>query len=577
MFKFMRDYVKPYWKWILLSLIVIVLQVFCQINLIQETKNLMDLGIKHGNYNAIIQIGIYMVVLTIGYGITMVITSYLSSYITASVTCEVREGLFEKIVSLAPYDFNKFGASSLMTRATADTTTIQTFMLNFLNVAITVPIVMIEVVLATAEINIILCCILLFAFTLTFFFVNDKSRQSIPLLNRLQSKLDYLNLKFKENIIGVRSVRAFGRQNKENSQFDDMNEEFGNESINAELKLYYLTPLALVIMNLAVLLAYFIGSMQLKTKLVEISDLILFFQYVTYFITCLHILPFIIQTLPKTIVAARRLEEVLYLDESIINKPADEIYKENKNAPLVEYKEVIFGYTGAKSVITELSFKAGKGTTTAFIGPTGSGKSTILYLLNRLYDPTFGEILYKGINIKQMDLKELRNKIAYTSQKTLNLNDTVYANIAMNNPDLSRAKAMEVCELSRFSEVFDFLPDGLDSVIAQGGMNISGGQKQRLSIARTLAKDAEIYVFDDCFSALDSKTEYKVRKNIKEYLHDKTIFMIAQKISTIRDADNIIVLDKGHIVNQGTHDYLMKNCNLYQEIYTTQTLLKEEE
>ncbi len=356
-----------------------------------------------------------------------------------------------------------------------------------------------------------------------------------------------------------------------------MNDEFNEESINAELKLYYLTPVALIIMNLAVLLIYYIGSIQLKSKIVSISDLILFFQYVAYFITCLGILPFIVDTLPKTIVATERIEEVLYMDETIINYPADEIIVDDEDAPLIEYKEVIFGYSGAKSVITDISFKVKKGTTTAFIGPTGCGKSTLMYLLNRLYDPTFGEILYEGVDTKQLDIKDLRDKIAYTNQKTLVLNDTVYANIAMNNPNLSKEKAMEVCQLSRFSEVFDFLPNGLDSVMAQGGMNVSGGQKQRLSIARTLAKDAEIYVFDDCFSALDSKTEFAVRQNIKEYLKGKTVIMIAQKISTIMDADNIVVLDKGHLAGQGTHEYLLKTCPLYQEIYATQAYLKEDE
>lgn len=346
--------------------------------------------------------------------------------------------------------------------------------------------------------------------------------------------------------------------------------------MDAELKLYYLTPVALIMMNLAVLLIYYLGSIQLKTKIVTISDLILFFQYVTYFITCLGILPFIVDTLPKTIVATDRLEEVLYTDETIINDPADDRNTENNDVPLIEFKDVIFGYSGAKSVITEISFKAERGTTTAFIGPTGSGKSTLTYLLTRLYDPTFGEILYNGINTKEMDIKDLRDKISYANQKTLVLNKTVYANIAMNNPNLSKEKALEVCELTRFSEVFKFLPDGLDSMMAQGGMNVSGGQKQRLSLARTLAKDAEVYVFDDCFSALDSKTEFAVRQNIKEYLKDKTVIMIAQKISTIKDADNIIVLDNGHVAGQGKHEDLLENCELYQEIYATQNYLKDE-
>ena len=577
MLKFMKDYVKPYWKYILITLAVTILQVYFQLNIMKMTKVIIDNGIRNSDIGFIYNAGILMIVLTVLYGITMIASSYLSSYISASVTCDVREGLFNKIVSFSLYDFNKFGGSSLMTRATADTTRIQIFMINFLRNAILVPVVIIALVIATAQINVTLCGILVVSFVLTLIFMFIKSRQSIPLFNEVQSKLDYLNLKFKEKIEGVRSIRAFGKQEYEINTFKELNNEFNEEALNADLKLYYLTPLALIIMNLAVLLIYFVGSMQLIAKIVSISDLILFFQYVTYFISCLAILPFIVTTLPKTIVATDRLEAVLYLDDNVRNNPSEHDFIDDGDVPLIEYKNVIFGYTGAKDVIADINFKAYEGTTTAFIGATGSGKSTVMYLLNRLYDPTFGEILYNGVNIKQMDIVELREKIAYTNQKTLVLNDTVYANIAMNNPDLSREKAQEICDLSRFSEVFEFLPDGLDSVMAKGGMNVSGGQKQRLSIGRTLAKDAEIYVFDDCFSALDSKTEFAVRQNVKEYLEGKTIFMIAQKISTIRDADNIIVLDKGNIVAQGKHEELLESCELYQEIYATQSYLKEDE
>lgn len=577
MFKFIRDYVRPYWKYILATVAVTILQVYFQVNIMKMTKVIIDKGISNSDVNFIYNVGITMIILTVAYGITMMFTSYLSSYVSASVTCDVREGLFKKIVNFSPFDFNKFGGSSLMTRATADTTRIQIFMINFLRNAILVPVVIIALIIATAQINATLCSILVVSFVLTLLFMVLKSRQSLPLFTEVQYKLDYLNLKFKEKIEGVRSIRAFGKQDYEIGVFKNLNDEFNEESLNAELKLYYLTPLALIIMNLAVLVIYFVGSIQLKQKIVNISDLILFFQYITYFITCLGILPFIVTTLPKTIVATDRLESVLYYEDSIKNTPQVDVYVEDEDVPLVEYKNVIFGYTGAKEVIADISFKAYEGTTTAFIGSTGSGKSTIMYLLNRLYDSTFGEIIYGGVDIKQMDIRNLRDKISYANQKTLVLNDTVYANLAMGNENLSPEKAMEVCELSRFSEVFEFLPDGLDSVMAKGGMNVSGGQKQRLSIARTLAKDAEIYVFDDCFSALDSKTEFAVRQNVKKYLKGKTIFMIAQKISTIMDADNIIVLDKGHIVAQGKHEELLESCELYQEIYATQSYAKEDD
>ena len=577
MFKFLKDYVKPYWKYLILVTLLALVDVYIQIDIMEETKTIIDVGIKSNNMKVIDSSGLYMITLTILYGIFQVASSYFTAYISASVTCDVREGLFDKILSFSSYDFNKFGNSSLMTRATADTTRIQIFMINFLRNALFIPIVIIGVIIATAKIDLTLCSILVIAFSLTILFMYIKSNESLPLFNEMQLKLDVLNQKLKEKIEGARAIRAFSKEDYEIEKFNELNEEYNEGSIEAELKLYYLTPLALIIMNLAVLLIYFLGSVQLKEKIVSISDLILFFQYVTYFISCLSILPFIIDTLPKTIVATDRIEEILYMEESVTNCPTDDIVKEEDDAPFIRYKEVIFGYAGAKSVITDIDFTAEKGTTTALIGPTGCGKSTTMYLLNRLYDPTFGEILYNGINIKQINMKDLRDDIAIASQSTNVLNDTVYANIAMGDSGISREKAMEACELSRFSEVFEFLPDGLDSVMAQGGMNVSGGQKQRLSIARALAKDAEIYVFDDCFSALDPKTEYAVRQNIKEHLKGKTVFMIAQKISTIMDADNIIVLENGHMVDQGTHEYLLENCGLYQEIHATQSYLKEDD
>lgn len=575
--KFLKDYVKPYSKQIAIVVIFVIIQVFFQLKILEMTKVIINKGIQNANMDFIIHSGIIMIVLTIFYGLSMVVSSYLSSYISASVTCDVREDLYRKITSFSPLDFKKFGSSTLMTRATADTTRIQIFMINFLRNALLIPIVIIALIIATATINIVLCSVLVVAFAVTMLFMVLKSRQSLELFTKVQEKLDVLNSLLKEKIEGVRSIRAFGKQKFEEKKFAKLNEEYNEKSLTAAYKLYYLTPFALIIMNLSVLVIYYLGAVELEARMINIADLILFSQYVTYFISCLAIVPFIVTTLPKTLVSTERLEEVIYFNETVKNTPSEELVKESSTSNLIEFKNVIFGYDGAKDVIADINLTAKAGTTTAFIGPTGSGKSTITFLLDRLYDPTFGEILYNGVNIKDMDIHELRDKISYCSQKTMVLNDTVYNNIAMNNKELSKEDAMKFSDLTLFSEVFDKLPNGLDSIMAQGGMNVSGGQKQRLSLARTIAKDAEIYVFDDCFSALDAKTEKIVRSNIKEYLKGKTVFMVAQKINTILDADNIIVLDKGRIVQQGTHDELLESCTLYQEMYATQSYLTKGE
>lgn len=574
--RFLIDYVKPYYKKILLVLIFVIVQVYFQVRILSMTKTIINNGIYHSDLEFIINAGITMIILTLFYGLSMIITSYLSSYLSASVTCDVREDLFKKITTLSPLDFKHFGSSTLLTRATADTTRIQIFMINFLRNAMLIPIVVIALIIAAAQISLELCGVLVFAFVVTILFLVLKSRQSLELFASVQEKLDKLNLLLKEKIEGVRSIRAFGKQDYEIEKFKKLNEDYTEESLNAAYKLYYLTPAGLIIMNLSVLVIYFIGSIELQARMISIADLILFCQYVTYFISCLAIVPFIVTTLPKTLVSTARLEEVLYYDETVVNNPADEVTQE-ENDNLVEFKNVIFGYDGAKDVIADINLAIKPGTTTAFIGPTGSGKSTITFLINRFYDPTFGEILYKGRNIKELDVKNLRENISYCSQKTMILHDTVFNNITMGNENISREKAQECCDLTLFSEVFDKLNDGLDSLMAQGGMNVSGGQKQRLSLARTIAKDAEIYVFDDCFSALDAKTEFNVRKNINQYLKGKTVLMVAQKINTIKDADNIVVLNKGRIINQGSHEYLLENCELYQEMYETQSYVNKEE
>ena len=286
-------------------------------------------------------------------------------------------------------------------------------------------------------------------------------------------------------------------------------------------------------------------------------------------------IPFIVKIMPKAIVASNRIEEVFEYEPTLLNNPIKQEYKEDSFKG-VEFNNVIFGYSGAKDVIADINFKAPKGTTTALIGATGSGKSTVMYLLNRMYDPTFGEILIDGVNIKDIDLKELHSKISFGSQKSMVFNDTVIENIRMSDDSITREDIERACEITLFTDAFKSLPSGIDSIIEENGTNISGGQRQRLSLARTIAKDSDIYIFDDTFSALDMKTEKIVRENIKELLKDKTVFMVAQKISTIIDADNILVFDAGRIVCQGTHEELLEKCEIYKEIYESQAYMNKE-
>lgn len=539
------------------------------------SKVILDNGVKVNNFEVIYNSGILMLIYTLGSMIMVTLVSYITSYITGKVSFDLRSKMFRKVTDLSLYDFNKFESASLMNRATGDINVIQLFILNLLRSCLLIPFVIVGVIIETVLINRTLAAILIVFFIITILFMFIKGNKSIIFFNKLQVSVDRLNLLLREKVYGVRSIRAFGKEDYERNKFEKANDDSYELNIESSLKLYYVAPMAVLLMNVAVVIIYYVGGIQLQYNMVNVADLLLFFQYITYFLSSLALIPFIVKIMPKAIVASNRIEEVFEYEPTLLNNPIKQEYKEDSFKG-VEFNNVIFGYSGAKDVIADINFKAPKGTTTALIGATGSGKSTVMYLLNRMYDPTFGEILIDGVNIKDIDLKELHSKISFGSQKSMVFNDTVIENIRMSDDSITREDIERACEITLFTDAFKSLPSGIDSIIEENGTNISGGQRQRLSLARTIAKDSDIYIFDDTFSALDMKTEKIVRENIKELLRDKTVFMVAQKISTIIDADNILVFDAGRIVCQGTHEELLEKCEIYKEIYESQAYMNKE-
>lgn len=539
------------------------------------SKVILDNGVKVNNFEVIYNSGILMLIYTLESMIMVTLVSYITSYITGKVSFDLRSKMFRKVTDLSLYDFNKFESASLMNRATGDINVIQLFILNLLRSCLLIPFVIVGVIIETVLINRTLAAILIVFFIITILFMFIKGNKSIIFFNKLQVSVDRLNLLLREKVYGVRSIRAFGKEDYERNKFEKANDDSYELNIESSLKLYYVAPMAVLLMNVAVVIIYYVGGIQLQYNMVNVADLLLFFQYITYFLSSLALIPFIVKIMPKAIVASNRIEEVFEYEPILLNNPIKQEYKEDSFKG-VEFNNVIFGYSGAKDVIADINFKAPKGTTTALIGATGSGKSTVMYLLNRMYDPTFGEILIDGVNIKDIDLKELHSKISFGSQKSMVFNDTVIENIRMSDDSITREDIERACEITLFTDAFKSLPSGIDSIIEENGTNISGGQRQRLSLARTIAKDSDIYIFDDTFSALDMKTEKIVRENIKELLKDKTVFMVAQKISTIIDADNILVFDAGRIVCQGTHEELLEKCEIYKEIYESQAYMNKE-
>ena len=513
-----------------------------------------------------------MVIFTVIIGICNLLNAYFSSKATAGFTCSVRKACFSKANFLSPQDFAKFGESTLLNRTMADVANITVVTINALRLWMAIPILIVTELFIIALNNVYIFMVLAFFFIMTVTFLIVFMAKSRKNFEELQKKLDKINLNMRERIVGVRHIRAFGNEKLVYEKSVHGNEDVYDEAIAANRKINFLSPVAMVVMNWVVVLIYILGTQQIKEGMASISQLLLIFQYISSFILSLMTIPFLINVLPKGMVSARRVNELLNFEPT--KYESTENIKKDETVGKVEFRNVVFGYSGALDVIADISFTAQAGKTTAFVGTTGSGKTTVMNLMQGLYLPTFGDILIDDISIRNADENWLRSCFSYGTQRPMIFQDTVKNNISRT---VSDERIKQACDASCFSEILTQKNEGLEFQLAQGGMNLSGGQRQRLSLARTIAREAPIYIFDDTFSALDAQTEKKSRQAINDMLKGKTIIMVAQKINTIRDADNIIVLEKGRIAGQGKHDDLLKSCKVYQEIYQTQCYLDKKE
>ena len=568
-----RKYLGRYTPFVIATFITTCIIYFVQLCLLlPESKRIIDKGVNLQDTDIIWHSGIMMIVFTVIIGICNLMNAYFSSKATAGFTCSVRKACFTKANSLSPQDFAKFGESTLLNRTMADVANITVVTINALRLWMAIPILIVTELFIIALNNVYIFMVLAFFFVLTVTFLIVFMAKSRKNFEELQKKLDKINLNMRERIVGVRHIRAFGNEELVYEKSAKGNEDVYNEAIAANKKINFLSPVAMVVMNWVVVLIYILGTQQIKEGMASISQLLLIFQYISSFILSLMTVPFLINVLPKGMVSARRINELLNFIPTKYES-AENIKKE-ETVGKVEFRNVIFGYSGALDVIADISFTAQPGKTTAFIGTTGSGKTTVMNLMQGLYLPTFGDILIDDISIRNADEKWLRSCFSYGTQKPMIFQDTVKNNISRS---VSEERIKQACDASCFSEILAQKNEGLDFQLSQGGMNLSGGQRQRLSLARTVAREAQIYIFDDTFSALDAQTEKKSRQAINDMLKGKTIIMVAQKINTIRDADNIIVLEKGRIAGQGKHDDLLKTCKVYQEIYQTQCYLDKKE
>ncbi len=583
MFKLIKNFTKREWLLALMCLVLVVTQVWLELKMPDYMSEITKLVQTEGSQMKDILInGGYMLACALGSLIAAVITGYITSRISSNFSKTIRKKLFNKVEDLATQEVKQFSTSSLITRTTNDVTQIEMLIAMGLQLLIKAPITAVWAVTKIlnkswqwSAITAVAVAILMSTIAVLMVIV-------LPRFKKVQKLIDKLNGVTRENLTGIRVVRAFNAEQYQEEKFDKANNNLTNQQLFNQKVFAVMQPMMYIIMYMVTLSIYYVGAYLIKDagmadKIQLFGDMVVFSSYAMQVIMSFLMLAMIFMMLPRAQVSANRINEVL--DTEISIKDGKINTKTNNEVGTVEFKNVSFKYPDADEyLLKDISFKANKGDTVAFIGSTGSGKSTLINLIPRFYDATEGEVLVDGINVKDYTQEFLHNKIGYVPQKAVMFNGTVRSNISYGDngeqkpTDEQVKKAVEVAQGTEFVEKMD---GQYDAHIAQGGTNVSGGQKQRLSIARAIARNPEIYIFDDSFSALDYKTDSVLRKELKKYTSDATSLIVAQRIGTIMNADQIVVLDNGVIVGKGTHKELLKTCEVYKQIALSQ-LSKEE-
>ena len=475
------------------------------------------------------------------------------------------------------HEFDSVSTSSLITRTTNDTTQVQQVMILALNMMITAPFTLIAGIILALNQDVGLTWILVVVIPILVGTIVLLMSQAIPLFRIMQKKLDKLNLVLDEGLTGVRVVRAFDRKKYEEHRFDEANLDLTNVSIKVNRLVASLMPIMMLCLNFSSVAILWFGAIRINNGQMQVGALIAFLQYAMLILFALLMISMMFIMLPRAAASADRINEVLAIEPEI--KDTDRVKRADKQKGYVEFQNVTFSYPGAEEpAISNISFSAVPGEVTAIIGGTGSGKSTLVSLIPRFYDidnGTGGHLLVDGVDVREMSQEHLRSKIGFVPHKAVLFSGTVAENIRYGNEDATDEEVRHAADVAQATEFISEMQDGFDSVIAQGGTNVSGGQKQRLSIARALVRKPEIYVFDDSFSALDFKTDSRLRAALKQETRESTVLIVSQRVSTIMDADQIIVLDEGRIAGIGTHRDLMRSSEVYREIVSSQLSSEE--
>lgn len=583
MIKVFKQFNKKDWALVFVVAILIVFQVWLDLKLPDYMSEITRILQSEGYIiKDILVQGGYMLLCAFGSLGSAVIVGYITSFISADFSMNLRRRIFKKVEDFSMREIKKFETSSLITRTTNDVTQLEMLVAMGMQLIIKAPVMCIWAITKIINKNIEWSLLVLAGVAILLVTIGILLKIVYPRFEKVQKLIDGVNGVTRESVTGIRVVRAFNAEEYQENRFDKVNNDLTNMQLFNQKCFAILDPVMNIVMHFLTLGIYFIGAYLIDAahmvdKITLFSNMVVFSSYGMQVIMSFLMLAMIFMILPRASVSAKRINEVL--DEELSLKDGTLDGNEALEVGTVEFKNVSFKYPDASEyVIKDISFKVNKGETVAFIGSTGSGKSTLINLIPRFYDATEGEVLIDGINIRDYKLKELHNKIGYVPQKAVMFMGSVKSNVgygSVNGTKPTLGKIKEATDVAQASSFIKEMDGEYEAHIAQGGTNVSGGQKQRLSIARAIARDPEIYIFDDSFSALDFKTDATLRRALKEYTKDATSIIVAQRVGTIINADKIVVLNEGECVGIGTHKELLKSCKVYQEIALSQ-LSKEE-
>ncbi len=573
--RLLAKYIKKYKKYIFINLFSVLGFILIEIGIPTVLATGINKNFMNNDPNYIIKMAIVMLIISIVGLLALILLAYSTNKISTSLVMDLRNDLFENIQNFSEDEYSKFGISRLITNTGSDAYTIMQFLIMILRTGLMAPIMLISSLVLIFIKSKSLAMITLGAIPLMLIVIVFINKRTKPLSKRQQVGLDNINLQIRESLTGLRIIRGFNNEEFKSSQFDEVSFRYADISKRLFQTTALISPAFTAIFGLVQVSVIYFGVHQVNSGVLEYGTLVAFIEYVFHALMSFLMLATVLMMYPRASVAIQRIKEVMDEKPSIENKI--DANSDNKIKGNIEFKNVSFAYSDSseKSVLRDVDLDIKSGETVAFIGSTGSGKSTLIKLLPRLIDVTNGEILIDGVNIKDYDLDYLRKNIGYVPQKSTLFNGSIKYNLLFGNNNATEEELNRAIDIAQAKEFIDGHQDGYERILSEGGTNLSGGQQQRLCIARALIRDVPIYIFDDSFSALDYKTDSILRKRLATEITDSTKLIVAQRVSTVIDADKIMVLDQGNVVGIGKHKELLKSCEVYYQIASSQ-LTKEE-